>query len=225
MRNLFLAGAAALALATGATVVSAQAPATTAAPADTAAKPADPSWSPEYKAYYDTLTPTQKAGWWALTDAQRKQVYDLPPEQKIAAWTSIEQQIAAAAPTGAAATAAGQAAPPAAAATDPAAAGMPSSAEPADAMGANPADAAAPDASSPADQVQANPQGEGMPSATPPNPASADSLVPPTMPADPSYNAGPYKGALSAPPADAMNKDYPVCSRKIQDSCRNPGGK
>ena len=84
---------------------------------------------------------------------------------------------------------------------------------------------AAPDASSSADQVQANPRGAGAASATPPNPADAASAVPPTMPADPSYNAGPYKGALSAPPADAMNKTYPVCSRKVQDNCRNPGGK
>jgi hypothetical protein len=44
------------------------------------------------------------------------------------------------------------------------------------------------------------------------------------MPADPSYNAGAYKGALSPPPADAMNKTYPVCSRTVQDSCRNRSG-
>ena len=69
-----------------------------------------------------------------------------------------------------------------------------------------------------------NPRGEGPTSAVPPNPATADSSVAPAMPADPSYNAGPYKGALTAPPAEAMNKTYPVCTRKIQDSCRNPGG-
>ena len=57
----------------------------------------------------------------------------------------------------------------------------------------------------------------------PPNPATADSSVPPAMPADPSYNAGPYKGALTQPPADAMNKSYPVCTRKLQDNCQNPG--
>lgn len=222
MRNLFLAGAAALALATGATAVSvsAQDTATTAAAPADAAKAADPSWSAEHKAYYETLTATQKEGWWALSDTQRQQVYDLPADQKAAAWTSIEQQLASAAPAGSAATAAGQAAPPAAAATDPSASGVPG-----EATAANPSGSAAPDASSPADQIQANPQGEGVPSATPPNPGSADSSVPPTMPADPSYNAGPYKGALSAPPTGAMNKDYPVCSRKVQDSCRNAGGK
>jgi hypothetical protein len=45
------------------------------------------------------------------------------------------------------------------------------------------------------------------------------------MPADPGYQAGPYKGAMTAPPAEAANKTYPVCSRTVQDGCRNPGGK
>ena len=216
MRKMFMAGAAALALACGTTVVSAQDAAAGAAPeaasAD-AAKPADPSWSAEYKAYYETLTAKQKEGWWALSDAQRKQVYDLPAEQRASVWASIESQLAGAAPQGAAAGAAGAtAAPPAAAATD----------DTADA--ANPAGAAGPDAAAPADQVQANPRGEGPASATPPNPDTASSAVPPAQPADPSYSAGPYKGALTAPPAEAMNKEYPVCSRTVQDSCRNRGG-
>ncbi len=74
--------------------------------------------------------------------------------------------------------------------------------------------------------VQANPVGSAaMPSATPPNPVAAADPVPPATPADPSYQAGPYKGAMTAPPAEAMNKTYPVCARKLQDSCRNPGGK
>jgi hypothetical protein len=63
-----------------------------------------------------------------------------------------------------------------------------------------------------------------MPSVTAPDPVTASSPVPPAAPADPSYKAGPYKGALTAPPASAMQKKYPVCTRKIQDSCRNPGG-
>lgn len=27
------------------------------------------------------------------------------------------------------------------------------------------------------------------------------------------------------PPASAMNKSYPICTKTLQDSCRNPGGK
>ena len=72
--------------------------------------------------------------------------------------------------------------------------------------------------------IQANPPGEGVPSVTPPNPTSASDLVPPARPADPAYRAGPYKGALTPPPPEAMNKVYPVCTKKRQDSCRNPGG-
>lgn len=33
-----------------------------------------------------------------------------------------------------------------------------------------------------------------------------------------------YKGALNDPPADAMNKSYPPCSKTVQDNCRNRGG-
>ena len=74
-------------------------------------------------------------------------------------------------------------------------------------------------------QEQANPQGGGAPTEGVPDPATAEDPVPPAMPADPGYNAGPYKGALTPAPTEAMNKDYPVCTKKVQDSCRNPGSK
>jgi hypothetical protein len=73
----------------------------------------------------------------------------------------------------------------------------------------------------PADQ--ANPPGMGMPTTGVPNPQAAAQAVPPAMPADPSYQGGPYKGALTPPPADAMAKSYPICTSKVQDSCQNPG--
>ena len=72
-------------------------------------------------------------------------------------------------------------------------------------------------------QTQANPTGAGVPSATPPNPATAADPVPPAQPADPTYQAGPYKGALTPPPAEAMNKTYPVCTKAVQDNCQNRG--
>ena len=71
-------------------------------------------------------------------------------------------------------------------------------------------------------QTQANPSGLGTPTATPPDPATAASPVAPAMPADPSYNAGPYKGALTPPPVEAMAKTYPLCTSTLQDSCINP---
>jgi hypothetical protein len=83
---------------------------------------------------------------------------------------------------------------------------------------------AQPDGAPPVVQTQANPPGEGVPTATPPNPATAAEPVSPAVPADPGYQAGPYKGALTAPPAEALNKNYPVCSKTVQDSCRNRGG-
>lgn len=70
---------------------------------------------------------------------------------------------------------------------------------------------------------QANPRGAGVSTVTPPNPQAAADPVAPAVPNDPTYIAGPYKGALTAPPAEAMNKVYPVCTRTRQDSCRNPG--
>jgi hypothetical protein len=72
--------------------------------------------------------------------------------------------------------------------------------------------------------AQANPPGEGMPTTGVPAPKAAAQAVRPAMPADESYQGGPYKGALTPPPASAMNKDYPVCSKTVQDSCRNRGG-
>lgn len=72
---------------------------------------------------------------------------------------------------------------------------------------------------------QANPPGPGMPTAGVPNPQAANQAARPAMPADQSYQGGPYKGALTPPPADAMAKDYPVCSRTVTDGCRNRGGK
>ncbi|WP_395394266.1 hypothetical protein WBP07_03320 [Novosphingobium sp. BL-8A] len=73
--------------------------------------------------------------------------------------------------------------------------------------------------------AQANPPGEGMPTTGVPDPQAAGQSVPPAMPADENYQGGPYKGALTPPPATAMEKDYPVCTKKLQDNCRNRGGK
>lgn len=77
-------------------------------------------------------------------------------------------------------------------------------------------------AAPPVIQTQANPRGEGPASPTPPNPATADTPAPPAMPADPQYRGGPYAGALTPPPTEAIGKVYPLCSRTITDSCQNP---
>jgi hypothetical protein len=72
---------------------------------------------------------------------------------------------------------------------------------------------------------QANPPGEGVPTAGVPDPQTADQAARPAMPADQNYQGGPYKGALTPPPATKMDKDYPVCSKTVTDGCRNRGGK
>ena len=72
---------------------------------------------------------------------------------------------------------------------------------------------------------QANPPGQGVPTAGVPNPQSANQAAQPAMPSDQSYQGGPYKGALTPPPADATDNTYPVCSRSVTDNCRNRGGK
>ena len=80
-----------------------------------------------------------------------------------------------------------------------------------------------PQASGEVIQTQANPRGsDGPATVTPPDPATANSPMAPAMPADPSYHAGPYVGALTPPPPEAFNKTYPLCSRTIRDSCMNP---
>lgn len=200
MRGILLAGAGALALLSGASIVTAQTPESPAAAATPSAMtaeqkvaydgwPADrkaayDGWPADYQAYYWSLTANQQTGWWRLSPEQRQQVMGMDASQRSAAWVSIEAQL--------------QGAPPPAAAD---------------------AGASAPE------QLQANPRGEGPAAVTPPNPATANTPVPPAQPADPNYQGGPYKGALTPPPPEAQNKTYPVCTRKLQDSCRNPGGK
>ena len=113
-------------------------------------------WPADARAYFWTLTSNQQAGWWRLTDEQRAQILAMSPEARVAAWTSIEAQMAASPPR------------------------------------ATPAE---------------------------PNPGAGE----PATPATPSPRATVVDNTLPPPPASAMNKDYPVCSRTIQDSCQNPG--
>ena len=214
MRRLLLAGAASLAVLCGAPLLAQNAAPSAAAtakamtpqqkaayddwPADK--KAAYDGWPAEYQAYYWSLSSNQQTGWWALSAEQRGQIMGMDAAQRSAAWVSIEAQLKGASPP----------APSTAASPAPGTATATESASPAD---------------PPVEQVQANPRGEGPASPVPPAPATASSPVPPALPADPGYQAGPYKGALTAPPAEAMNKTYPLCSKTVQDSCRNRGGK
>ena len=56
------------------------------------------------------------------------------------------------------------------------------------------------------------------------DPAMPTDAPPPPPPPRPVVTDSTPSGALTPPPADAMNKDYPVCSKTVQDNCRNRGG-
>lgn len=63
----------------------------------------------------------------------------------------------------------------------------------------------------PSGTMPADPAAPQIPADSP-----AASALPPTTPTT-------VSNALPPPPAAAMNKTYPVCSRTLQDSCQNPG--
>lgn len=81
--------------------------------------------------------------------------------------------------------------------------------QPASAGGATPATPAQP---SPSEGMAAQP-------ATPAQPATS-----PVQAAPPASSADSSTGNMTAPPAEALNKKYPVCSKTVTDSCRNRGG-
>lgn len=199
MRRLILAGAASLALACGAAPILAQNVAAKSA-LTAQQKTAYDGWPAERKAAYDGWPAEYQAYYWSLSPNQQTGWWALTPEQRTQIIGMDAAQRSAAWVS-----------------IESQLKGTPSEA-------ATATDSASP-AQPPVEQVQANPRGEGPASPVPPSPARASDPVPPAQPSDPSYQAGPYKGALTAPPADAMNKTYPVCTRKVQDSCRNPGGK
>jgi hypothetical protein len=168
MRNLILAGAAALTLAAVPQMSSAQN--TSTAPMSMSAQqrstyggwPADQRsmydrWPSNYQSYYWTLSPSQQQGWWRLTDEQRAMVYGMTPEQRTSAWQSIESQM------GGAST------------------GMT------------------------AQQDQGAMQGQGG------------------MGGQGGMSGNMGSGNMGPPPADSMNRSYPVCTRRMQDNCQNPG--
>lgn len=57
---------------------------------------------------------------------------------------------------------------------------------------------------------------------TPAKPATTTITTTPAQPAQTTIVTD-SPGNLAPPPASAMNKAYPVCSRTVQDNCQNPG--
>ena len=74
---------------------------------------------------------------------------------------------------------------------------------------------------------QANAEAQPAPATTtvmrtPAVPAQTTVVTTPAVPAQTTVVTS-NPGNLTSPPASAMNKVYPVCTRKLQDSCQNPG--
>lgn len=111
------------------------------------------TWPSDYRNYYWSLTPNQQRGWWLLSDAQRTQLYTLAPDQRFAAWNSIEAQMTAAAPI----------------------------------------------------------------------PAAAPVMVDAAAATGIAVSTTVTSNALPPPPASALGKTYPVCTRALQDNCQNAG--
>ena len=163
-------------------------------PAD-ATTAGDYTLTPEQQAAFDAWTPEEQAQYAALDAAQKQYFWTLPPDRQRGYWMlTPDQRMQIYSMTPEQRELAWQS-------ISAQLAGM----------------------APPTPPTQANPPGQGMPTDTVPEPKTAGEPVPPAMPADESYQGGPYKGALTPPPP--AEKDYPVCSRTVQDGCRNPGGK
>jgi hypothetical protein len=51
------------------------------------------NWPSGVQGYYFTLTPTQQNAFWMLNDEQRLQLYNLPANQRMAAWDGVLAQV------------------------------------------------------------------------------------------------------------------------------------
>ena len=50
-----------------------------------------------------------------------------------------------------------------------------------------------------------------------------EQVIPAAEPDEPDTVVTTHHGNLTPPPATALNKTYPLCTRTLQDNCRNPG--
>lgn len=62
------------------------------------------AWPMGVQEYYWTLEPMQVEAWWMLDDSQRVRIYEMTPEARASAWTSIAAQMNASTPAVSAST-------------------------------------------------------------------------------------------------------------------------
>ncbi|MBO0748900.1 MAG: hypothetical protein J2O44_00515 [Porphyrobacter sp.] len=84
------------------------------------------------------------------------------------------------------------------------------------------APASAPSNAQPADQAPPAPQSADQANAEAP-PAPPTTTVQTDAATGASAAVTTFPGNDTGPPASALNKKYPVCTRKLQDECQNPG--
>lgn len=51
------------------------------------------AWPMDVQEYYWTLTPMQTQGWWMLNDDQRVRIYQMDPESRAKVWTQVSAQM------------------------------------------------------------------------------------------------------------------------------------
>ncbi|TMM50152.1 hypothetical protein [Qipengyuania marisflavi] len=54
------------------------------------------AWPYGVQEYYWTLAPTEVDGWWVLNDEQRVRIFEMTPQQRTVAWSQIATQMGAA---------------------------------------------------------------------------------------------------------------------------------
>jgi len=205
MRNLILSGVAAIALSAlpalaqdaGADVNdAAAAPAPAATLTDEQQAMVD-AWPADKQTMYAAWSPDYQAYFWTLSPEQQAGYWVLTPTQRsqIAAMTPEQRTVAW--------QSIGRQLAAGADNSDTSIAARTGDDVPAPAQTADQANA---DAAPPA------PTTTVVAAADPQSAASGASAVVTSIP-----------GNLTPPPASALNKDYPVCTSKLQDSCQNPG--
>jgi hypothetical protein len=58
---------------------------------------------------------------------------------------------------------------------------------------------------------------------SPPQDGTMEETIPASAPGQPETIVTTYPSNLTPPPAAALNKTYPLCSRTLHDGCRNRG--
>jgi hypothetical protein len=82
---------------------------------------------------------------------------------------------------------------------------------------------AAPTVTQSAASVEPVPETANQANADAPPLPTTEEVIPGDTPSEPDRLVTTHHGNMQPPPATALNKTYPVCTRDLQDDCRNRG--